>query len=64
MGQWLHVNLKIILETVLFSSYSSIYRVKYGIIEVDFDSENKTRTPRMSADWFQTVARDRYLGYM
>lgn len=62
MGQWLHVSPEIILESIFFNL--SIFRVKYGIIEVDFDSEEKTRTPRMSADWFQTVARDRYLGYM
>jgi len=63
MGQWLHVSLKILTTQYYFQIIHQL-RVKYGIIEVDFDSENKTRTPRMSADWFQTVARDRYLGYM
>ncbi|CAG9765652.1 unnamed protein product [Ceutorhynchus assimilis] len=37
------------------------YTQKLGIIQVDFDSENRTRTPKDSYKWYQNVIRTRCL---
>ncbi|ERL86195.1 hypothetical protein D910_03607 [Dendroctonus ponderosae] len=42
--------------------WGSGYTVKFGLIDVDFESENKTRTYKQSARWFKTVAQHRCLG--
>jgi len=37
------------------------YRVKFGLYHVDFSSPNRTRTPKISADYFRTVVANRRL---
>ncbi|XP_065209590.1 myrosinase 1-like [Planococcus citri] len=35
------------------------YTSKFGLIRVDFNSTEKTRTPKLSASWFKTLIDDR-----
>ncbi|XP_028036762.1 myrosinase 1-like [Bombyx mandarina] len=37
------------------------YKIKYGIYEVDFNSPNRTRTPRDSANYYASVIKNRSL---
>lgn len=37
------------------------YQYKMGLVEVDFDSVNLTRTPRLSSKWLRKVIKDREL---
>ncbi|CAG9581964.1 unnamed protein product [Danaus chrysippus] len=40
------------------------YSERFGLYEVDYESPNKTRTPRLSAAYFSRLARDRCLPNM
>ncbi|CAH0558860.1 unnamed protein product [Brassicogethes aeneus] len=37
------------------------YKFKYGLYHVDFQSPNRTRTPKVSAKFYQDVIKNRYL---
>ncbi|KAF7988249.1 hypothetical protein HCN44_007781 [Aphidius gifuensis] len=39
------------------------YAEKYGIVHVDFNHENRTRTPKLSAKWLKKILKNRILEY-
>ncbi|XP_050306195.1 myrosinase 1-like [Anthonomus grandis grandis] len=42
--------------------WGSGYTVKFGMVQIDFESDNKTRTYKDSANWFKKVATERCVG--
>lgn len=48
-------------STVIINVYTFIFRAKFGLFEVDYDDDKRTRRARLSALWYKNLIANRTL---